>query len=281
MRRGIVIAAAATAGIIAAGAGALAVGTAAWRRESGRSVARLRSIGERQATDLAQLERERLPAPVRRYFDYALREPVTARHVHVRWAGEMRLAPDAAWVPFTAEQEFTLNPPGFVWDAAVHMMPFVAVRVRDTYVAGSATMLGRIGGLVTVVNAADAPELAQSALARWLGEAAWFPMALLPRAGVRWEAVDVGSARVVVEDGPTSAAADMHFAPTGELRRMTALRYRDVDGTAELTPFEGVYGDYGSVSGVMVPTSAEVAWLLPEGRFAYWRGRPVAIRYEP
>lgn len=281
MRRGIVIAAAAATGIVAAGAGALAVGTAAWRRESARSVARLHSIGERHAADPAGLERERLPAPVRRYFEYALREPLAARHVHIRWQGEMKMTPDAEWVPFSAEQEFTVQPPGFVWDAAVHIMPLVAVRVRDSYVAGGATMLGRLGGLVTVVNAGDGPELAQSALARWLGEAAWFPLALLPRAGLRWEAVDENTARVVIEDGLTIAAADMHFAASGELRRMTALRYRDVDGTAELTPFEGVYSDYGSVGGVMVPTSAEVAWLLPEGRYAYWRGRPVAIRYEP
>ena len=24
----------------------------------------------------------------------------------------------------------------------------------------------------------------------------------------------------------------------------------------------------------------EVAWLLPEGRFAYWRGHPVEVRYD-
>lgn len=29
-----------------------------------------------------------------------------------------------------------------------------------------------------------------------------------------------------------------------------------------------------------VPDEAVVEWLLPEGPFAYWKGRPVAITYE-
>jgi hypothetical protein len=28
---------------------------------------------------------------------------------------------------------------------------------------------------------------------------------------------------------------------------------------------------------MMIPTDGEVAWLLPEGRFAYWRGRPAEV----
>jgi hypothetical protein len=30
----------------------------------------------------------------------------------------------------------------------------------------------------------------------------------------------------------------------------------------------------------MVPGAAEVAWLLPEGRYTYWRGKPVTITYD-
>ena len=61
---------------------------------------------------------------------------------------------------------------------------------------------------------------------------------------------------------------------------MTALRYRDVNGTAVLTPFEGRYERFERRAGVMRPAAAEVAWLLPEGRFAYWRGQPADVTYE-
>ena len=47
-----------------------------------------------------------------------------------------------------------------------------------------------------------------------------------------------------------------------------------------LAPFEGRYRDYARRNGIMIPMSAEVAWLLPEGRFAYWRGHPAEVRYD-
>lgn len=42
--------------------------------------------------------------------------------------------------------------------------------------------------------------------------------------------------------GGTTVSADFHFAPTGEITGMTAMRYRDVNGAGVLTPFEGRYG---------------------------------------
>jgi hypothetical protein len=144
-------------------------------------------------------------------------------------------------------------------------------------------MLGRLGGVVTVVNQGGTPEIAASALARWLGEAVWFPTALLPHAtrdeGVQWDAIDDSTARATIRDGASQVSADFHFAPTGEITSMTALRYRDVNGTSVLTRFEGRSRDDALRNGIMIPMSAEVAWLLPEGRFAYWRGHPAEVRY--
>jgi hypothetical protein len=85
----------------------------------------------------------------------------------------------------------------------------------------------------------------------------------------------------VIPDGQISATAEFHFAPSGEITRMTALRYRDVDGTAILTPFEGHYHDYARQNGVLVPTRAEVAWLPPEGRYPYWRADRIRARPSP
>lgn len=281
------------AGVIAAGglasAGVLAVAAAArgWRRTTAAAVDRLTAGagGAPAAADSLGV----LPAPVARYLDLALRHaPPRAgsprlRTARVRWVGEFRTRPGGGWRPFTAEQHFTARPPGFVWDAAIGVLPIaggaVPMRVRDAYVRGRGSMLGRLGGVVPVVDQAGTPEMASSALARWLGEAAWFPAALLPGGAVTWDAVDDATARATVVDGAVRATAEFHFAPGGEVVRMTAMRYRDVGGTPVLTPFEGRYGAYVRMGGVLVPAEAEVAWLLPEGRFAYWRGRPTAVDY--
>ena len=272
-------------GLVVASAAAATIGAYAWRRTTARRYAaladELRLRRDAPGHPFSRAETDRLPDPVARYFAFALPEGQRrVRVARVRWVGEMRLKPDGAWSPFTAQQQFTGAPPGFVWDAEVRMMPLVPVRVRDSYVAGQGQMLGRVGGVVSVVNEGGTREMALGALVRWLGEAAWFPTALLPGEGVTWEAIDDYSARATVTDGATSVTADFHFAPTGEMTRMTALRYRDVNGTGVLTPFEGRYERFIREQGVMVPGAAEVAWLLPEGRFAYWRGHPSSISYE-
>ncbi|MDF2773299.1 MAG: hypothetical protein K0S86_2794 [Geminicoccaceae bacterium] len=271
---------------VAAGVAAVATGGTTWRRATAREQARLQATARVKLGPLPD-ERARagLPAPVARYFALALPEGLTpVRGAHIRWAGEFQMRPGAGWRPFEAEQDFTTSPPGFVWDARIQMMPLVRVHVRDGYVAGEGAMLGKVGGLITVVDEGGTPEMASSALIRWLGEALWFPTALLPTGpngeGVRWDAVNESTARATMTDGGTAVSAEFHFAPTGEITRMTAMRYRDVNGTGVLTPFEGQYRTYGRHDGVLIPMAAEVAWLLPEGRFPYWRGRPVAVRYD-
>lgn len=294
MRRWMKIGSVAAGGVVAAGALAVAGGTVAWRRATARAVARLM---ERTQVDsgapnppsvgatYSRAQLDGLPAPVARYFELALPEgQPRIRATHITWAGEFQASANGGWSPFTAEQRFTTMPPGFVWDAEIHMLPLVPMRVRDAYIGGSGSMLGRMGGVVPIVDQGGSREMASSALTRWLGEAAWFPTALLPGPepgdGVRWEAVDDSTARATLVDGETSVQADFHFAPTGEMTRMTAMRYRDVNGVGTPTPFEGRMTDFARREGVMIPMSSEAAWLLPEGRYPYWRGRPVDVRYE-
>jgi hypothetical protein len=55
---------------------------------------------------------------------------------------------------------------------------------------------------VPVARAADTPDLASSAAARGIAEAAlWVPAALLPGEGVAWEPLDDRRARAVVRHG--------------------------------------------------------------------------------
>lgn len=265
-------------------AAAVGIGRCAWDRGTSRALSHLEEVPRQHSAAIgptaAPAALVELPPPVARYLRFAR---ATDRHrwqqARVTWTGELRMRPDAQWVPFSATQHFSIYPPGFIWDARVRMMPLVSVRVRDGYRAGQGTMLGRVAAVIPVVDEGGTPEMAQSALARWLGEAVWFPSALLPGGPVRWDAVDDSTARATVTDGAVSASAYFHFAPAGEITRMTALRYRDVDGRAVLTPFEGRLWEYTLHAGVMVPLRAEVAWLLPEGRYAYWRGTPQRIEY--
>lgn len=97
--------------------------------------------------------------------------------------------------------------------------------------------------------------------------------ALLPSAGVAWTPIDGESARASLTDCGLSVWVDFRFSARGEIVETATERYRDVDGKAARTPWVGRFWDYERLAGMMVPRQGEVAWLLPEGRFPYWRGR--------
>ena len=285
MRRSTKLALAATGAAAAAGA-ALLVGGALWERGTRRAVERLCTDDEaagaavdEPVVDEAVLAT--LPAPAARYLRRAI--PAGApriRQARIEHRGEFRTAPDARWAPFRSVEHVATSPPGFVWDAAIDMVPLVGVRVRDGYRHGVGGTHGSIGGLVTIVNGRG-PAIDAGALHRWLAEAPWYPTALLPGAGVRWEPVDDSTARAVVTDGDLTVSVEFTVNDRGELTRMyTPARLRDVGGTAVPTPWAATFDDWQRVDGYRIPVEGEVAWLLPEGRFAYWRGRITRVRYE-
>lgn len=72
-----------------------------------------------------------------------------------------------------------------------------------------------------------------------VSEAAWFPAALLPDAGVEWAAVGDRSARATLRDRGNSASLVFHFDDEGVVERVTATeRYRQEDHA----PWTGRFG---------------------------------------
>lgn len=240
-----------------------------------------RQSHEHVATAAPFAELSHLPAPVQRYFSVVIGDnSATIHSARIEHTGNFLLKPPNNWQSFRSVQHVVTDPPGFVWDARISMVPGLAVRVRDALVDGQGSMLGRAVGLFTVVDVKNTPEMASGSLHRYLAEAAWLPTALLPSAGVEWSAIDDSTARATLGVGQTSVWLDFHFGSDGLIERVyTPARARDVGGTAVATPWEGRFTRYEMRHGFLIPIEAEVAWLLPEGSRAYWRGHVTAIEY--
>lgn len=227
-----------------------------------------------------------MPPTVERFLRLVVPDgaPVPAT-VRVKWTGQFNLGKPGAlkWVPFTAEQLFVPAAPGFVWDARVRMAPGVDVLVRDGLVDGAGSMLAQVAGLVTVARASGTPTLAQGALLRYLGEAAWFPAALLPRMGVRWEPVDARCARASLRGGECEVALEFHFGEDGLLASVFApdRPFDDGRGHSQPRPWQARLLAWGEIDGRRVPTDAVVEWLLDSGPWPYWRGSPLSIETRP
>lgn len=72
-------------------------------------------------------------------------------------------------------------------------------------------------GLFTVAQAQGqgSDELARGEFMRWFAEAPWYPTALLPSQGVRWQAVDDTSAQATLVDGPLTVTLLFRFNAEG------------------------------------------------------------------
>jgi hypothetical protein len=224
-----------------------------------------------------------LPAPVQRYFLAVLREgqPIVAA-VDVSQTGSMDFGETAPqWKSFTATQRVVIQRPGFDWDARVSVMPGLPVYVHDTYIAGEGILHAAVVGLVPLANLRGTGEIAQGELMRFLAEAAWYPTALFPSQGVRWDAVDDRSARATLVDGSVSVTILFGFNEEGLINTgRVEARGRLVGDKLVPTPWLGHYWNYVLRDGMRVPLDAEVAWGLPGGVKPYWRGHITRITYE-
>lgn len=279
--------------VVAAAVLAVILGGARWKRVTEEKLAALRrnsnaapppvdgAAGPGTATHFDPGQLDALPAPVARYFRTVLTPGQRMiQRALIRHDGNFARTRNQ-WKPFASRQLYSTAPRAFVWDASIRFLPLVPLRVRDSYMDGTGSMLGTIAGVVTVVNQQGTPGMGEASLLRYFAEATWFPTALLPSEGVQWTAVDDRTARATLTDGSHTVTMEVYFGSGGEIARVSALRGREVGGRTEPTPWEGHFSDtLREVDGMRIPVSGEVLWVLPEGRHSYWRGLVAEASYE-
>ena len=98
---------------------------------------------------------------------------------------------------------------------------------------------------------------------------------------MRWTPVDDRHARATLADGDTRVSLTFGFAADGLIDSVRAEdRGRTVAGKVVPTPWEGCWSHHAEREGMQVPLEGEVAWILPDGRKSYWRGRVTRLEYE-
>jgi hypothetical protein len=219
-----------------------------------------------------------LPDPVQRWLRWAqvAGKPIPAA-VRLTQEGRFRQGEGRAWMPFTAEEHFTTDPPGFVWKTTMRMAPGLSIVGRDAYVAGRGSIDMRLFGLIPVARASG-PALDQGALLRYLNETMWFPAAALSP-HITWEPVDAQSARATMRYGGVTGEATFIFDGMGRPVDMVAERQDLARGQLETwsTPLQ----EYGEFGGVRVPVTGQGIWRYDTGDFAYIELRITDLEFDP
>lgn len=265
---------------LACAAGAVLAGSSSWRRTTDTVVDRL-SAGVDPAIAPPAFEAaavDTLPPPVTRY----LRTAITDGHPIVRAAIATQEADffiNGNWRPLTATQHFSIDPPGFVWDARIDMAPLMHALVRDAYVDGHAMMQASISGVYTLADQVDTPQLNSGALQRFLGEMVWIPTALLPSKHVRWTPRDSRSSVVTLADGDHQVTLLFEFGDDGLPAMISGDRYKEDRGQYAMRQWQIICLDRATRDGLTIPLRCEVSWIVNGSREPYWRGRITSILY--
>lgn len=224
-----------------------------------------------------------LPPPVQDYFRAVLEPgaPMIAA-VRLRHAGSFNVSDTSQrWVPFSSDQRVVLQRPGFDWDARVRMAPGLTIRVHDAYVRGEGLLHAVLLAVFPVAVQRGTREVAEGELMRFLAEAVWYPTALLPSQGVRWEPVGERTAIATLRDGATTVSLRFGFGENGLIETVRSEnRPRALEGRNVRTPWEGRWSDWELRDGVRIPTRGEVSWVPASGALPYWRGTITGIEYE-
>ena len=230
-------------------------------------------------------ELEGLPAPVHRYFQTVLVDgPPSIAAVNIEMTGTINMSATAEqWKTFTSGQRAVTRKPGFLWNARVDMFPGVPAQVEDSYIAGQGRLNAKVFGLFAVADLHGGGEIARGEFMRYFAESPWYPTALLPSQGVRWETVDETSANATIADGPITLTLLFRFSAAGFIASVHAeARGASVgkDGAMVMLPWECKLSDYSPHDGMLVPMRGEVAWMRPEGRKPYFVGNVKELAYE-
>jgi hypothetical protein len=195
--------------------------------------------------------------------------------IRLRQEGQFLL--NGIWRRFHATEHYSVAPAEFLWEAKVRVAPLLDVHVRDGWTNGHGSLQAAVAGLLPIVKQAGGALLDTAALQRYLAEAPWLPIALLPCHGVRWQAIDENRARALLTDSGATADLEFTFRDGDAFSIYSAARGREVKGQYLPTPWRGRFWHYAERCGMRIPLEGEVEWIVDGRAEPYWRGRILGV----
>jgi hypothetical protein len=211
-----------------------------------------------------------LPEPVRRYLRVtrAVGQP-GVRNYRIRFTGRIRSAPDAAWMPFEAEQRSFADAPTRLFLMRTRMFG-VPVQAFHRLIDGHATMRVTAAGVVRIVNdGGDAMDRAETVTL--FNDMCILAPGTLVGPSISWEPLDASTARARFTQHGHTITATLFFSADGRLvnfesddrsRPLPDSRFADARFSTPLRD----YRDFGPL---FLAGYGEARWRLPEGEFVY------------
>ena len=210
-----------------------------------------------------------LPAPVRRYFDFAFngRTEVTVHWIEWTERGDF-LLPVGRFRAY-GRQANRADAPVYAWTGRFRRWGLPILESRDAFFLDGHDMRARLLGWFTVMHtdydAADEVASLHSYLVlRYYGQAPLMPWALLPNPYVSWRPRDDKSAFLEITRDGLEGRYLVTFGSDGRIERMETDRLL-MEGNHLMQREVGLKLDYREVQGFRIPTKMDYRWYLADG----------------
>jgi hypothetical protein len=202
-----------------------------------------------------------LPLPVQNYFGHVLKDgqPYIS-FARLKHHGRFKTVREGLWNANTGEEHFTVAKPGFVWRGKIKGMTAI-----DKYMGGKGSLSVYLLNLIPVAGGRGI-KFSQGELLRWLGEAVWFPTALLPNENLTWEAIDDSHAKLTYRHEKLLIYYIVTFNAAHEIAQLETRRYM---GGKELETWIGKVSNYKPHNNMLIPRTMQAIWKLADGDFIY------------
>ena len=210
-----------------------------------------------------------LPAPVRRYFDFAFNGRAQVQVDWVDWSehGDFLLPVGR----FTAQGRQTSRAadPVYAWTGTFWRFGLPMIESRDAFFPGGHDMRAKLLGWIKVMHtdyadAKDRASLHSYLVLRYYGQAPLMPWALLPNAHVRWVARDDRSAHLEVTRAGLAARYLVKFGVDSRIDSMETDRLL-MEGNGTMQREFGQKLDYQEVGGFRIPSRMDYRWTADDG----------------
>jgi hypothetical protein len=192
------------------------------------------------------------------------------RAVRTTQIGEMRMSPEARWIPFTATETIEATRSCFRWEARLDPDKIGSPSVTDAYEQGHGRLVVKLGGILPVKNVTGV-DADKGEIQRYLASMLFCPPILLNHLTLEWEAIGPSTLRVHDRADPATSTINVDLSDDGCPLVCYATRPRIVGKQTILTPWSGKGSEFREYAGLRAPTLLEVAWHLPDGPFTYFR----------
>jgi hypothetical protein len=223
-----------------------------------------------------------LPPVVKKWLQVSKSTNMVPSRVILTQEGVMRTNPKADWMPFSATQYYTIDPPAFLWNSQMKAGSMITIAARDKFENGKGNMLIKPLFIYTLANSSGM-EIDQGALLRYMAEIIWFPEAAT-MGYFRWEAIDSTNAALSMTCNGTTAKGIFTFDQDGLVKKFCAERFGDFNGHPGTHRYrkelwEAKVIEHSLVNGHLIGSKCEVTWKLKEGDFTWLKLEVKSIRY--